>query len=151
MTDNFTSNSECDTVDLELNLLEEEEMPPRYHFANTIYLYGVFEEFTAQQIIANNTATMPLKLYESPKTAYIASKNNNVQKPTILRFAVNTPLDEFAYDEFIEESRDRVKKSKMTQQQYENKCKYLRKYNSKEKRIVYTIKNSSVIVSVQFV
>ena len=151
MEKDFTEKNSITTLDIVDNLVEEEEMLARYHFENNIYLYGVFEKQIAYQIIQSNSAKMPLALFETPKTAQKASQSQNIQNPVMLRFAVHTPFELYTYDGLIEESKLLVKKSGLTQQAYIDKCKYIRKYDSKEKRIVYTINDSALIVNVQII
>lgn len=145
----FTSQSQDDTLTPADYLLEEEEMLSRYHFENTIYLYGVFEKHIAYQIINTNLARTSLKLYETPMTAKKATQNANIQEPQVLRFAVNIPFEIYTYDELIEESKILVKKSGVTLKEYVSKCKYVRKYNTKEKYLEYTINDMKLIVNAQ--
>lgn len=149
MEQSFTLKSNDATIDLTDNLLEDEEMLSRYHFENVIYLYAVFEKQIAYNITQNNSAQMPLTLYETPKTAQKASQNQNIQNPITLRFAVHTPFEMYTYDELIEESKLLVKKSGLPLQSYMDKCRYVRKYDGKEKRIVYIINDPKLIINLQ--
>lgn len=147
----LTENNSDDTINPLEDLIGEEEMLCRYHFENTIYLYGVFEKQEAYEITGSNLVKVPLILYETPMNAKESTRNTNMQHPVILRFAVNIRSDMYTYDDLIEESKVFVKKSKLTMQEYLKRCKYIRKYDTKQKKIVYTINDSTIIVNVQVI
>lgn len=147
----YTPTNLDDTINPIENLLEDEEMLCRYHFENTIYLYGVFEKEVAYNITGGKLYQKPLTLYETPMSAKVASASANIQNPVILRFAVNIPYEMYTYDELIDESKELVKKSKLPLQDYIKRCKYIRKYDSKQRKIVYIINDLRLIVNVQVI
>lgn len=148
---NFTSEADNATINLSDLIGEEEEMLARYHFENTIYLYGVMEKDTAYNAISENSYNKTLVLYETPKTAINASKGNNYTKPVIARFAVDISYKKIVYDELIAENEDAIKKSKLSQEEYISKAEYTRRYDSKNKRIYYEIRNIKRVVNMQII
>ena len=147
----YTPDLESDTLFPIECLLEEEEMLCRYHFENTIYLYGIFERHVAYNIESRQPIKKSLVLYETPMSAKEASKNVNIQDPVMIRFAVNIPYDMYTYDELIEETKDLVKKSNLKLQDYIKHCKYIRKYDNRQRKIVYIINDSKLIVNTQVI
>lgn len=122
-------------------------MPARYHFYNTIYLYGIFEESTAHNIIGNNNAKLPLILYETPLSAYDET-DKNIQNKVILRFAVNIGVEPYIDDLITESKKVLNKVTKGQLEDYKDKCNYIRKYDVDKKKIVYIIKSKQIIKSI---
>ena len=150
----FSKKTFGDTISSNINL-EDTEMLSRVHFYNTIYLYGVFENSVAQDIVSRNTARSPLYLYETPKTAYMMA-GDKLQKPVILRFAVNIAMSEklLAYDGLIVETKDIINKTHLKKEEYMKKCNYIREIKTVHRNfqvIQYKIQNINIIENVQHI
>lgn len=150
MEELFTNNTQGDTLDIENILVEEENMLPRFHNRNAIYLYGVFNSEVAYNITNSNNINVPVILYETPKTALEVLDTTHFNNPEILRFTVDVSIDKnwLGYDELIKENAEIIKDLKVKVDEYKKKCGYIREYDSKNKVIVYTIKDRRRLINV---
>ncbi len=149
----FSTTPFSDIIYPNTNLGDTEMMLARYHFHNIIYLYGVFENLIAQEIIANNTAKLPIYLYETPKTAYEMS-GKHLQNPITLRFAVDITISEnsLAYDSLICDMNSIISKTHLKKDDYIKRCLYTREIktiNNSLRVIQYKIQNTQIIKNVQ--
>ena len=148
----FTSEPNDTTIDLTDNLLEDDEMLPKFHNEHCMYLYCTLERKTANDIIHTNIYTTPLALYETPSIANALA--TNLKEPVTLRIAVNLMLgkDEYCYDQFT--MQDALIKSKYKVkniEDYKSRCSYIRtlvtESKSKTKVIQYQVFNASKLLS----
>lgn len=147
----FTEKSYYDTLEVSSLIEEDNTMLARYHFENIIYLYGVFERSTAYKITEENNYSNNLTLYETPLTALKATAGNNYKEPKILRFAVDISSKGLTYDELIYETKEFIKKSKLTKEEYIKQAEYIRGLDRKRNRVYYEIRNKKRIVNVQII
>lgn len=150
MKDTFTKYD----INSIIYLGDEEDMLPRYHNENAIYLYCVLERETANKIINKNVYITPIVLYETPQIAKVMAKN--VMNPVTLRIAVNTAAynGEYYYDKLTMSDEEIKKRFKTSINEYKSKCVYTRELvNSHSQQIIqYTInKADKLLINPQYI
>lgn len=161
MDNHFTLESSDDTLDLELNLMEEEEMQlTKFYNFQCIYLYACLDYAIAQALTQsaqlhqtiNHLIPTPIELYESP---YMAELFSPTSKNRILTaFAVY--VQDNIYDELDLELNNRIKRSGKNINEIKRNIAVIRQLktyketqNSKSKPYVsYIIQNQKAIKSV---
>lgn len=154
-----TLENENDTISLNNDLLEEEEMAlVKFHGFNEIYLYCIVEAQTAYNIL-NRIYPNTLNLYETICIAKEMTSNTSFKKPIAIRFAVSLEEGNLYYDEFTiskKEIDQRIAtiKTIKTKEDYIATCGLIRKLAktpNNMKVIEYIVKDKRRIINAQII
>lgn len=122
----FTTPTQDDTIFPNLLIEEEEELLPKYHHENSIYLYVTLENKTANEIVHTGVYQLPLTLYETPEISRTMAIN--ILKPVTLRIAVNLAAmdNDYVYDQLTMIDAKIKERYKLGIEDYKKKCSYTR-------------------------
>ena len=158
-----TLENENDTISLNNDLLEEEEMAlAKFHGFNEIYLYCIVEAQTAFTIVKGVYPNI-LNLYETICIAKEMTSNTSFKKPVAIRFAVSLEESKegnaYCYDEFTMSKNEIAKRiaaiqTIKTKEDYIATCGLIRKLAktpNNMKAIEYIVKDKRRIINAQII
>ena len=157
----YTLENENDTISLNNDLLEEEEMAlAKFHGCNEIYLYCIVEAQTAFDIVKGAYPNI-LNLYETIGIAREMTSNTSFKKPVAIRFAVSLEESKegnaYCYDELTMSKNEIIKRiaAIQTKEDYIKMCGLIRKLaktpEQNMKVIEYIVKDKRRIASAQII